>query len=120
MLKLLEGLVPVQSADLEDTVEGTEKEAEVDEEGGEDGQEGPAPVPRRLSAQHLHRLYVFSLVWSMGAFLDIGDRKKFSDFLHDKLTSVLDLPETNKLPDAIVFDFVVSQQGEDLMSENLI
>jgi dynein heavy chain len=120
MLKLLEGLVPVQSADLADTVEGTEKEAELDEEGGEDGQDRPAPVLRRLTAQHLHRLYVFSLVWSMGAFLDIGDRKKFNDFLHDKLASVLDLPGTDMLPGAIVFDFVVSQKGEDLLSGNFI
>jgi dynein heavy chain len=120
MLKLLEGLVPLQSTELEDTVEGNEKEAELDEEGGEDGQERPAPVLRRLSAQHLHRLYVFSLVWSMGAFLDIGDRKKFSDFLHDKLGSVLDLPGTKKLPDSIVFDFVVSQQGEGLVPEKCI
>lgn len=112
--------MPVQSADLEDTVEMTEKEAELDEEGGEDGRQRPAPVPRRLSAQHLHRLYVFSLVWSIGAFLDIGDRKKFNDFLHDKLSFVLDLPETNKLPDAVVFDFVVSQQGEDLVFENFV
>lgn len=103
--------MPVQSADLEDAVEGTEKEGELDEEGGEDGQDRQALIPRRLSAQHLHRLYVFSLIWSMGTFLDIGDRKKFSDFLHDRLASVLDLPKTNKMPDATVFDFVVSQQG---------
>jgi hypothetical protein len=120
MLKLLEGLVPLQSAELEDTVEGNEKETELDEEGIEDGQERPALVTRRLSAQHLDRLYVFSLVWSMGAFLDIGDRKKFSDFLHDKLGSVLDLPVTNKLPGAIIFDFVVSQQGEGLVSQNFM
>jgi dynein heavy chain len=118
MLKLLEGLVPVQSPELEETAEKTEKEAELDEEGGEDGRDRQTPVPRRLSAQHLHRLYVFSLIWSMGAFLDIGDRKKFSDFLHDKLASVLNLPDTNKLPGSLVFDFVVSEQGEDLVSEN--
>jgi dynein heavy chain len=124
MLKLLEGLVPVQSADLEDVIEGTaplEKESELDEEGGEDGQDRPVPVQHWLSPQHLHRLYVFSLVWSMGAFLDIGDRKKFSDFLHDKLASVLDLPKSNKLPDAVVFDYMVSQQGEqDSVSENFM
>jgi dynein heavy chain len=122
MLKLMDGLVPVQSAELED-VEGTapsEKEAELDEEGCEDGQDRPSTVPRRLSAHHLHRLYVFSLVWSMGAFLDIGDRKKFSSFLHEKLASVLDLPASNELPDATVFDFMVSQQGKDSVSEKFM
>lgn len=115
--------MPVQSADLEDVIEGTapsEKETELDEEGGEDGQDRPVPMPRRLSSQHLHRLYVFSLVWSMGAFLDIGDRKKFSDFLHDKLASVLDLPKCNEPPDAVVFDYMVNQQGKGSVSENLM
>jgi len=113
----------VQSADVEDSAEdaaSSEKDADPDEEGGEDGQDRPNTMPRRLSAQHLHRLYVFSLVWSMGAFLDIGDRKKFSVFLRDKLTPVLDLPESKKPPDATVFDFVVSQQGEMSMPGNLI
>lgn len=115
MLKLLEGLVPVQGSDEENGAEGAQVakiQKDADEDGVEDSQNAETPLPCCLTPEHLHNLYVFALIWGMGAFLDISDRRKFSNFLHEKLASVLHLPKSDSMPDAIVFDFVVSQQGK--------
>nr|CAD7258975.1 unnamed protein product [Timema shepardi] len=111
-LVLLEGLVPPQIDELEEAEEhpgGSEEVDQDDEAGDEGGEMAPA---RRLSQEHLHKLYVFALIWSMGAFLDLDDRKRFDEFLRDKLSS-LDLPPTHTMTVATttVFDFVVSHNG---------
>nr|CAD7397043.1 unnamed protein product [Timema cristinae] len=107
-LVLLEGLVPPQIDELEEAEEhpGGGEEVDQDDEAGDEG--GEMAPARRLSQEHLHKLYVFALIWSMGAFLDLDDRKRFDDFLRDKLSS-LDLPPTHTMTVATttVFDFVV-------------
>nr|CAD7590203.1 unnamed protein product [Timema genevievae] len=111
-LVLLEGLVPPQIDELEEAEEhpGGGEEVDQDDEAGDEG--GEMAPARRLSEEHLHKLYVFALIWSMGAFLDLDDRKRFDDFLRDKLSS-LDLPPTHTktIATTTVFDFVVSQNG---------
>nr|CAD7423855.1 unnamed protein product [Timema monikensis] len=111
-LVLLEGLVPPQIDELEEAEEhpGGGEEVDQDDEAGDEG--GEMAPARRLSQEHLHKLYVFALIWSMGAFLDLDDRKRFDDFLRDKLSS-LDLPPTHTMTVATttVFDFVVSHNG---------
>lgn len=67
----------------------------------------------KLSPEHLHRLYVFSLVWGMGAFLELQGRIKFDAFLRDKLSTLLDLPQAPGDPGTTVFDFYVNDEGED-------
>lgn len=65
----------------------------------------------RLSAEHLHRLYVFSLVWGIGAFLENDDRNKYDDYIRTKFT-IFDLPAAYDI-NISVFDFYVSTEGED-------
>lgn len=49
------------------------------------------PVPL-LTPDHLGKLYVFALIWAMGAFLETEDRLKYDVFLKEQLTH-LDLPK---------------------------
>jgi hypothetical protein len=113
MLILLQGLVPTSTP--------TVTEAESTEEGG-----APSPAPleedeeakseqdlcTKLSPEHLHRLYVFALVWGMGAFLELPGRVKFDLFLREKLATLLDLPSNAGDPQATVFDFYVNDEGK--------
>lgn len=78
--------------------EEAEKEEDKDEE------------LKRLTPDHLHRLFLFSLTWSMGALLDIPSSLKFNSFVREKFTS-FDWPTSRLYPDATVFDFVVNAEG---------
>lgn len=60
------------------------------------------------SAAQLGRLYVFALMWSLGALLELYDRKKLEEFLFGK--GNLDLPRIKG--DETIFEYVVSETGE--------
>lgn len=109
MLTILQGLVPPQYEESEEPAEEEEdREPLLDELAEDVDRDDPM---RHLSADHLSRLYVFALAWGMGALLELGDRKKYDQFLRDNFTQ-LDLPYSRYHQDATVFDYVVSPAGE--------
>lgn len=60
--------------------------------------------------EHVHRLFVFAMMWSFGALLELNDRAKlekhfFSDYPH------LDLPPSNHLPTDSIYDYRVDENG---------
>jgi len=59
---------------------------------------------------HLERLYVFAIVWSVGAFLEKEDRARFDAHLTAHHSS-LPLPPRNPGSEDTVFDFVVGTDG---------
>ena len=63
-----------------------------------------------LSAAHLSRLFVFALMWGVGALLELDDRAKMEEFLvnHGKLS----LPDINEGSQDTIFEFVVDNCGE--------
>lgn len=65
----------------------------------------------RPSKIHLQRLFVFSLVWGLGALLETADRSKFHSYLNNNFSSILDLPSSKNQPDAEIFDFFVTEEG---------
>ena len=76
---------------------------------GESGSKsGTTPRVTRLQ---LERLYVFSIVWSIGAFLEIDDRIKLDAFLMTHF-SHLALPPKDPESEDTVFDFVVGTDGD--------
>jgi len=70
--------------------------------------EGLIPRDKNVSAAQLGRYYVFALMWSVGALLELYDRKKLEEFLVEK--KFLDLPKLKN--DETIFEFVVSETGE--------
>ena len=46
----------------------------------------------KVSAEHLERLYVFTLMWSIGSFLELADRAKLAQFIQAAHDIKLDLP----------------------------
>jgi dynein heavy chain len=60
------------------------------------------------SQAQLGRYYVFALMWSLGALLELYDRKKFEEFLFANKS--LDLPKLKG--EETIFEFVVSDTGE--------
>ena len=63
-----------------------------------------------VSANHLSRLFVFALMWGVGALLELDDRAKMEEFLvkHGKLP----LPEIEEGSQDTIFEFVVDEYGE--------
>ncbi|XP_046878072.1 dynein axonemal heavy chain 8-like [Hypomesus transpacificus] len=61
-----------------------------------------------LSPMQLERLFVFSLMWSLGALLELEDREKLEAFLRTHKSQV-SLPKT--LEGQTIFEYMVNPQG---------
>ena len=60
---------------------------------------------------HLNRLYVFGVMWSIGAILELDDRVKLESFMRDNLD--LDLPTFEDGSNHTIFEYFVDKQGKD-------
>lgn len=60
------------------------------------------------SSQHLERLFVFCLMWSLGALLELDDRDKLEAYIREH-ESCLDVPETQ--PGETMFEYMVDRSG---------
>ena len=63
-----------------------------------------------VSAAHLERLYVFCLMWSLGALLELDDRAKMEQFVRENFD--LDLPVVNEQSNETMFEFLVNDNGK--------
>lgn len=48
-----------------------------------------------FTPEHLAKIYVFALIWGMGAYLETEDRLKYDRFMKDNL-DCLDLPVNDR------------------------
>ena len=62
-----------------------------------------------LADKHLERLYIFSLMWSIGAYLELNDRAKMEAFLRQEKDINLDLPMVEN--DSTMFEYKVNVEG---------
>ncbi len=62
-----------------------------------------------LSAAHLERLYVFSVMWSIGAILELDDRVKLESFMREDVE--LDLPSFDEGNGNTIFEYFVTDSG---------
>ncbi|XP_029955923.1 dynein heavy chain 5, axonemal [Salarias fasciatus] len=69
----------------------------------------PAAEEKQGCHGDVGRLFVFAVMWSLGALLELDDRAKMEAFLKAHSSS-LDLPHTQD--DQTIFEFTVSEQGE--------
>ncbi|XP_051710736.2 dynein axonemal heavy chain 8 isoform X1 [Oryctolagus cuniculus] len=61
--------------------------------------------------EHLHKLFVFGLMWSLGALLELENREKLEAFLRHH-TSKLDLPDIPKGTNQTMYEFYVTDYGD--------
>ena len=64
-----------------------------------------------LPNHHLERLYIFSLMWSIGALLELEDRAKMQQWLKENKDQLDYPPFKSDLGDTI-FEFLVNKEGE--------
>lgn len=83
-----------------DELSTAKSDLDMDEELTEETEK---PEERKiLTSEHLAKLYVFALIWGMGAFLEVDDRRKYDVFLKETFTS-LDIPKPDrKNPDVSI------------------
>uniref|UniRef100_A0A4W6EPY2 Dynein axonemal heavy chain 5 n=1 Tax=Lates calcarifer TaxID=8187 RepID=A0A4W6EPY2_LATCA len=61
-----------------------------------------------LSREHLERLYVFALMWSIGALLELDDRRKMEIWLRGNDSIYLNLPDIPLDSEDTMFDYHVT------------
>uniref|UniRef100_A0A3Q3G615 Dynein, axonemal, heavy chain 5 n=1 Tax=Labrus bergylta TaxID=56723 RepID=A0A3Q3G615_9LABR len=64
-----------------------------------------------LSREHLERLYVFALMWSTGALLELDDRRKMEVWLRGNSSVCLNLPNIPPESEDTMFDYHVTADG---------
>ncbi|XP_035785030.1 dynein heavy chain 8, axonemal-like [Anopheles albimanus] len=101
-MKLLEAIYIRQCCDL---LEGLLAPAD---ENGEKALSLQPPPPIDFSDAHLERLFLFSLIWSLGAVLELEDREKMGEFIA-RHPSKMKWPKLQ--PEETVFEYVVSREG---------
>ncbi|KAG8199526.1 hypothetical protein JTE90_009368 [Oedothorax gibbosus] len=72
-----------------------------------------------ISPLHYERLFVFSLMWSFGALLELDHRSRMEVFLK-KHKPKLDLPEIHPATKQTIYEFVVDSEGNWLHWSNKI
>lgn len=63
-----------------------------------------------LAKQHLERLVVFSIMWSVGALLELSDRSKMEEFMRKNCK--LDHPTIEEGSGDTIFEYTVDADGE--------
>ncbi|KAK7945226.1 hypothetical protein WMY93_000954 [Mugilogobius chulae] len=62
-----------------------------------------------MGSHHMERLFVFCLMWSLGAILELDDRDKLEAFFREHESNI-DLPKTK--PGETIFEYMVNTNGE--------
>ncbi|XP_069476735.1 dynein axonemal heavy chain 5-like [Ambystoma mexicanum] len=64
---------------------------------------------KQPSQEHVSRLFVFALMWSVGALLELDDRVKMESFIRSH-AATLELPAVSG--DETIFEFVINDSGQ--------
>ena len=60
----------------------------------------------------LEKLYVFVVMWSIGALLELEDRDKLQEFMTNNEEFTLNLPALTPGSEETIFDYYVDNEGE--------
>ncbi|XP_039592867.1 dynein heavy chain 5, axonemal isoform X2 [Polypterus senegalus] len=72
----------------------------------------PKEQGAEITRDYLERLYVFSLMWSIGALLELEDRKKLELWLRNHHSIHLDLPNIPPGSEDTMFDYYVTSDAK--------
>lgn len=59
----------------------------------------------------MERIYIFALMWSIGALLELDDRARLEKFWRTELSVKLDLPFVDDSKSETVFEYFVGPNG---------
>ena len=68
-----------------------------------------------LSKEHMERLYIFTLMWSLGAFFELEDRCKLENYMKNQDALKDALPKIEPDTDHTMFDYFVDDEGSFLI-----
>ncbi|XP_063608047.1 dynein axonemal heavy chain 5-like, partial [Penaeus indicus] len=71
--------------------------------------EGEDPTHQASVQEHIQRLYVFTMMWSLGCFMELADRAKMEHYMRANCQD-LDLPPHGGADDSM-FDYRVDENG---------
>lgn len=83
------------------------------------GEEENSPKSEVATPEHLHRLFIFSFAWSLGAFLSSADRIRMDVFMKKKFKSY-DFPKDEEGLPSTIFDFFIASNGQWEHWRNLV
>lgn len=63
------------------------------------------------ATSHLHKLFCFAIMWSLGALLELDSRDKLEAFIRDH-DNKLDLPEVSPGSTETMYEFYVADHGK--------
>ncbi|XP_047128865.1 dynein axonemal heavy chain 5 isoform X1 [Hydra vulgaris] len=69
----------------------------------------PKEDSQHIDKTYLNRLFVFSIMWSLGAVLELIDRKKLEEFIYENYSSALDLPPVKE--EETMFEYFIDNDG---------
>lgn len=73
----------------------------------------PSSSEQPLTKEHVTRLYVFAVMWSIGALLELDERLKLQEYILDNNDHLeLDLPALTKGANDTIFDYCVNKEGK--------
>ncbi|GFQ71799.1 dynein heavy chain 8, axonemal [Trichonephila clavata] len=81
--------------------------------------DGLLPTDEDISTVHYERLFIFALMWSFGALLELDDRSKMEIFLV-KHRPKLDLPIISPTRKETIFEYLVDSEGNWLHWSNRV
>ena len=61
--------------------------------------------------KYLERIYIFALMWSIGALLELDDRARLEKFWRTELDVKLDLPVVDESKSETIFEYFVGTNG---------
>lgn len=116
MLSLLEGLVPPQVEEVEDPSANKSVNGDLDDE--EEKEKTEEIVI--FTCEHLHKIYIFSLIWSFGALLEAQDRIRYDTYLKETFSENLSFPKHPNNKPSLIFDFYVKHPGNWELWDDLV
>lgn len=63
----------------------------------------------------MERLYVFALMWSTGALLELSDRRKLEIWLRENDSIHLNLPDIPPDSEDTMFDYYITAHGTNVI-----
>lgn len=72
-----------------------------------------------MTKEHVTRLYVFAIMWSIGALLELDERLKLQEYILDNNDRLeLDLPALTEGANETVFEYYVDIEGKIIVKKN--